>query len=106
MSIPTFFLLIGIELAVAWVKGATVYCFNDSINDLSTGILNQVLAVFTGGARIGIYAAIYSHLRVFTLPEGANLYVLAHFLGTVAPLLAHPRRGRAPGVRGCDRRRR
>ncbi|MCB9745815.1 MAG: sterol desaturase family protein [Alphaproteobacteria bacterium] len=71
LSIPIFFLLIGVELAVSFVKGVTVYRFNDSINDLSTGILNQVLAVFTGGARIAIYAALYEHARLFTLPEGA-----------------------------------
>ncbi|MCB9797325.1 MAG: sterol desaturase family protein [Alphaproteobacteria bacterium] len=71
LSIPIFFLLIGVELLVAWIQRVSVYRFNDSINDLSTGILNQVLGVFTGAARVAIYAALYAHLRVYTFEEGA-----------------------------------
>lgn len=46
-AVPVFFLLIGVELFVAWMGRKSLYRFNDSINDLSCGILQTVSAVFT-----------------------------------------------------------
>ena len=46
LAIPVFFLLIGIELLAARVLERDVYRLSDSINDLSCGILDQVLEVF------------------------------------------------------------
>ncbi len=71
-SIPLFFLLILIELAVARRRHAAVYRLNDSISDLSCGILSQLLGVFTKLLVLGIYAWCVRHLslqRAGLLPE-------------------------------------
>ena len=39
LAIPVFFVLIGIEILVARHQEKDYYRFNDSINDLSMGIL-------------------------------------------------------------------
>ncbi len=45
-SIPLFFVLIGLELLVSRRTGDRVYRVNDSIADLSLGILSQISGVF------------------------------------------------------------
>ncbi len=55
-SIPLFFLLIIVELVVARRRQSVVYRLNDSISDLSCGILSQLLGVFTKLLVLGIYA--------------------------------------------------
>jgi alkylglycerol monooxygenase len=71
-SIPLFFLLILIELAVARRRQAAVYRLNDSISDLSCGILSQLLGVFTKLLVLGIYAWFVQHVslqRAGLLPD-------------------------------------
>jgi sterol desaturase/sphingolipid hydroxylase (fatty acid hydroxylase superfamily) len=71
-SIPLFFLLILIELVVARRRQAAVYRLNDSISDLSCGILSQLLGVFTKLLVLGIYAWCVAHLslqRAGLLPD-------------------------------------
>jgi sterol desaturase/sphingolipid hydroxylase (fatty acid hydroxylase superfamily) len=55
-AIPFFFVLIGIELGVAWKTGGTVYRFNDSISDLSCGVAQQAFGLLSKTALLGIYA--------------------------------------------------
>jgi len=64
LSIPVFFVLIGVELVYARWRGEELYRLNDSVNDLSTGILDQVLGVFTKAITVGIYAAVWDRFRV------------------------------------------
>ncbi len=63
-SIPLFFLLILIELAVARRRHRALYRLNDSISDLSCGILSQLLGVFTNLLVLGIYAWCVQHLSL------------------------------------------
>jgi alkylglycerol monooxygenase len=63
-SIPVFFLLILVELLVARRRRVAVYRLNDSISDLSCGILSQLLGVFTKLLVLGIYAWCVAHLSV------------------------------------------
>ena len=63
-SIPLFFLLILVELAVARRRHSTVYRLNDSISDLSCGILSQLLGVFTKLLVLGMYAWFAAHLSL------------------------------------------
>ena len=56
LSVPVFFILIGVEALYARLRGERLYRINDSVNDLSTGILDQVLGVFTKAFTIGLYA--------------------------------------------------
>lgn len=60
-AIPGFFLLIGVELLFAKLKQRELYRFTDSINDLSCGVINQVLSVFTALFLYGLYVFTYEH---------------------------------------------
>ena len=64
LSIPIFFLLIGVELAYARWRKEALYRLNDSVNDISTGILDQVLSVFTKALLVGAYAWVWERFRV------------------------------------------
>jgi sterol desaturase/sphingolipid hydroxylase (fatty acid hydroxylase superfamily) len=79
-SIPFFFLLIGVELAYSAWSGRRLLRLNDSIADLSCGILSQLSGVFSKLLTIGIYIWVESHWAVQrwlpgapSWPEGAPL---------------------------------
>ena len=81
LSIPVFFALIGVELLVARLLGRKLYRLNDSINDLSCGVLQQVLGVFTKVVVFGAYVLLYEKGHLFHVPtESAAAWVLC-FLG-------------------------
>lgn len=54
-SIPIFFLLIALELGWSRLRAPHVLRLNDSISDLSLGIVSQLAGVFTKFFTIGIY---------------------------------------------------
>lgn len=64
-AIPGFFLLIGIEVWIGFRKNKALYRLNDSIADLSTGILSQLWGLFQKGIGLFAYFYIYEHFRVF-----------------------------------------
>lgn len=63
-SIPLFFLLIGLELLWSWRTGARVLRLNDSLSDLSCGILSQLAGIFTKLFTIGIFIWVAEHWAV------------------------------------------
>lgn len=56
LSIPFFFLLIGVELAGSRLRGRSVYRLNDSIADLSLGITSQITGIATKLLTVGLFA--------------------------------------------------
>ena len=80
LAIPAFFALMGLELLLARREGKPVYRLNDSINDLSCGVLQQLLGVFTKTAVFGGYLLIYS-FRAFEIPSASIWAWAALFLG-------------------------
>lgn len=54
-SIPFFFVLMALELAYSAGSGRRLFRLNDSIADLSCGILSQVSGVFSKLFSVGIY---------------------------------------------------
>ena len=63
-SIPFFFLLLGLELAYSAISGRHLLRLNDSISDLSLGILSQISGVFTKLFAIGIFIAVGARFNV------------------------------------------
>ncbi len=63
-SIPLFFLLIGAELLWSRVTGRRVMRLNDSLSDLSCGILSQLAGIFTKLFTIGIFIWVADRLAV------------------------------------------
>jgi alkylglycerol monooxygenase len=76
-SIPLFFLLIAIELGVARVTRHPYYRLNDSIADLSLGILSQLSGIFLALLTYAVFAwvstnlSIQHYLPVPAWPDGA-----------------------------------
>ena len=77
ISIPIFFLLIGIELLAARRLKLDLYRFNDSISDLSAGIFSQVVGAFSRLLFLGLYVLIYENLRLEVLFRNAGWTELA-----------------------------
>jgi sterol desaturase/sphingolipid hydroxylase (fatty acid hydroxylase superfamily) len=80
LSIPIFFLLIGLELLVTRIRGLQYYRLNDAITNLSLGIGSQITGIFMRFLTIGVYILIYDHspLRGVTPndPKQAGVYVV------------------------------
>jgi alkylglycerol monooxygenase len=80
LAIPVFFLLIGVELAAARLLERDSYRLADSVNDLSCGILQQVVELFLKTALFAGYAWLFGH-RLFGISDGAAWAWVACFLG-------------------------
>ena len=63
-SIPLFFVLIAMELVVVRWRRLKRYRLNDSISDLSCGILSQLLGIVIKLLVLGIYAWCVQHLSL------------------------------------------
>jgi sterol desaturase/sphingolipid hydroxylase (fatty acid hydroxylase superfamily) len=81
LAIPVFFVLIGIELLVSRWQGRHYYRLNDSINDLSCGIIQQLLTALCASVIIFGYLVIHAHARLLDWPaESALTWALCFVL--------------------------
>jgi sterol desaturase/sphingolipid hydroxylase (fatty acid hydroxylase superfamily) len=81
LAIPVFLLLIGIELAAVRIAGRGDYRLADSVNDLSCGLLQQLVELFLKTALFAGYAFVYARFRLTTLPAASVLAWSACFVG-------------------------
>ncbi len=71
LAIPFFFLLMGVEWLAATLLERDVYRLNDVVNNLQTGILQQVLGVFSKVLVFGVYVAVYEWWRMIEMEAGS-----------------------------------
>lgn len=71
LAIPVFFLLIGLELLWARWQERDYYRLNDSVSDLSCGILQQLFEVFAKAALFAGYLFLYERYRVMDVQPTA-----------------------------------
>ena len=81
LSIPIFFILIGVELVVERFSNRKLYRLPDAIANLSCGITSQLSGLFMRVLAVGVYEVVYSNFAIFTL-EQSWYYWLALFLLT------------------------
>jgi sterol desaturase/sphingolipid hydroxylase (fatty acid hydroxylase superfamily) len=81
LAIPVFFLLIGIELLVVRLGRRDYYRLSDTLNDLSCGILDQLLEVFAKTALFAGYVFIHERHRLATITGDSALAWAVCFLG-------------------------
>ncbi|MEJ0055418.1 MAG: sterol desaturase family protein [Bacteroidota bacterium] len=81
LSIPIFFLLIGIELVVERFSHRSLYRFSDSIANISCGTVSQLSGLFMRVFAIGIYEVVFENFALFSLDKNW-LYWLGLFLLT------------------------
>jgi len=65
VAVPFFFALLGIEILVARRKRLPLHRLNDSMADLTCGMGDQLIGVFTKAIPLAIYALVESRFGVF-----------------------------------------
>ena len=80
LSIPVFFILIGIELGYAVYKKLNYYRLNDSLANLSQGIGSQLVGIFLKTGTFYGYLYIFEHWRFYTFPNSVWTWLLL-FIG-------------------------
>lgn len=81
MSIPAFFVLIGVELLASRLRGAKVYRLGDSIADLSCGVLQQLTGAFIAVLTVGAYTQLHQHYALLQIDPQSPLAWVALFFG-------------------------
>jgi len=84
LAVPFFFLLIGIEFVVGLVQHKQLYRFNDSINDLSCGIIDQIVGIFLKGLLFAGYLYLFEHVRLLDI---ANAPPAAKWIAAIGLML-------------------
>jgi sterol desaturase/sphingolipid hydroxylase (fatty acid hydroxylase superfamily) len=83
LSIPIFFLLIGLEVFYDRFYKKRLYRLNDALTNISCGITEQLSGVFAAVFTVGLYHLVFEQYRLFTVPEtwytGLLLFVLVDF---------------------------
>ena len=74
LSIPVFFLLIGIELLVERFTHQKLYRLPDAISNISCGITSQLSGLFLKIFGIGVYQFLFEKFAVFSLDSTACWY--------------------------------
>jgi alkylglycerol monooxygenase len=80
LSIPIFFILIGIELLIERFTHKDLYRLPDAIANMSCGIASQLSGLFLKIFVIGIYEMIYTKFSFFTLDNKTWWYWVILFL--------------------------
>jgi len=80
LSVPVFFILIGVELIVSKLQKSGLYRFNDAVSNISCGVIQQIVSVLAKTVMIVGYIYLYDHYRIFDLP-GAWWVYLVLFIG-------------------------
>ncbi|HNL10802.1 MAG TPA: sterol desaturase family protein, partial [Turneriella sp.] len=68
LAVPVFFISIAIEVVLSLVLKKKVYRFNDSVSDLSAGMLQELVGVFTKVLLFGVYIIVFDWVHK---PAGA-----------------------------------
>jgi alkylglycerol monooxygenase len=74
LSIPIFFLLIGIELLVERFSGEKLYMLPDAIANISCGITSQLTGLFLNVGAIAVYEIVYEKFSLFAVNQAALWY--------------------------------
>ncbi len=80
LSIPVFFILIGVELLINRMKHSGWYRFNDAVTNISCGIAQQIAGVFSKTVLIVGYIYLYQNHRIFDIRENLLTWTLL-FIG-------------------------
>jgi len=89
LSIPIFFILIGIELVVERFSHRKLYRLPDAIANLSCGITSQLSGLFMRVLAVGVYEIIYDNFAFFNLERNVVYWIALFLLTDFAYYWAH-----------------
>jgi len=81
LAIPVFLLLIGVEALFAWREQREYYRFNDAINDLSCGIIQQVIGAFMKTILFAGYLFLFDRFALLNISEKSIIAWVVIFFG-------------------------
>jgi alkylglycerol monooxygenase len=76
LSIPVYFLLIGVELLIQHFQHCKIYRLNDALTNISCGITQQVTGTFLKLLSFTAYQLIYEHFALFDIPVTWYTFIL------------------------------
>ncbi len=80
LSIPLYFLLIGLELIFQTVKKIKLYRINDALTNISCGISSQVTNALWGVLSIGMYEFVSAYWSVATIEDSWISWIILFVL--------------------------
>ena len=81
LAVPAFFVLIALELWLTHRRGHAYYRLNDSLNDLATGVLQQLVTLLFAATIVAGYFWIHASHRLFDLSADSLLVWVGCFVG-------------------------
>jgi alkylglycerol monooxygenase len=89
LSIPIFFILIGVELLVERFTNQKLYRLPDAIANLSCGITSQLSGLFLKIFAIGVYQYLFQHFALFEWDRSVIYWIALVLLTDLAYYWAH-----------------
>jgi alkylglycerol monooxygenase len=89
LSIPIFFILIGIELLIERFTLKDLYRFPDAIANISCGITSQLSGLFLTFLCIGVYTILFEQFAFFTLQPTWYYWLVLFLLVDLAYYWGH-----------------
>jgi len=80
LSIPIFFILMGVEIVVERLTHRKLYRLPDSIANLSCGITSQLSGIFFRVLAVGVYEIVYTNLAITHLERNWIYWTALFFL--------------------------
>lgn len=90
LSIPAFFVLLGVEVVAARLLGRKVHRLNDAIDDLNCGIVSRLPGLLDSALTLGLYTLTFAFGReTLGLPSLAGMPWLAWLVALIGVDLAY-----------------
>ena len=93
LSIPLYFILIGVELLIQLRAKRKLYRLNDALANISCGITQQITGVFLKVLSVTAYVLLFESLRLTTIPvtwwSGILVFIAADFCYYWAHRMSH-----------------
>lgn len=89
LSIPVFFILIGVELLAERITNRKLYRLPDAIANLSCGITSQLSGLFLKIFAIGVYEVLHHNFNLFTWERNWFYWLMLFLLADLAYYWAH-----------------
>jgi alkylglycerol monooxygenase len=81
LLVPLFFLLMGIEAWALWRRGQRAYVLPDTFSNLSCGMGQVLVGIFTGGFLLALYDSFQQTFAIVRWEEGSPVPWVLAFVG-------------------------